>query len=120
MTLLFFLTMACTNKEATTIKEDTKMRLWFARNTVLLFAQCNKSLGLKEDSTQEESQAALEKQKKLCDKYHEKEKQLINICTKEVLASINSKHAPIDDPEYQEAKDELLKICAVIESKNKK
>ena len=96
------------------------MRLWFARNAVLLFEQCNKSLDLKEDSTQQESQAALDRQKKLCDKYHEKEKQLLRMCTEEIPTSINDEHAPNEDQDYKEAKEELLKICSVVETKNKK
>ena len=80
------------------------MRLWFARNTVLLFEQCYRDLDLKEDSTPEESQAALEKQKKLCEKYKEKEKRLLEICSKEVPESINDEHAPNSDEEYNKAK----------------
>ncbi|MAA80637.1 MAG: hypothetical protein CL916_15380 [Deltaproteobacteria bacterium] len=116
---LLFLT-SCTDQKALQIKEDTKMRLWFARNTVLLFEQCYKDLNLKEDSTAEESKAALERQKNLCDKYREKETKLLEICSKEIPASINSEHAPNSDEEYEKAKKELLKICSVVEVKNQK
>jgi len=90
MTFFLLLLTACTDQKALQIKEDTKMRLWFARNTVLLFEQCYKDLNLKEDSTAEENKAALEKQKKLCEKYREKESKLLDICREEVPESINN------------------------------
>ena len=120
MTFFLLLLISCTDQKAQQIKEDTKMRLWFARNTVLLFEQCYKDLDLEKDSTAEESKAALEKQKKLCDKYREKETRLLEICAKEVPESINDEHAPNSDEEYNKAKKELLKICSVVESKDQK
>lgn len=120
MTFFLLLLTSCTDQKALQIKEDTKMRLWFARNTVLLFEQCYKDLDLKEDSTAEESKLALERQKKLCEKYREKETKLLEFCGKDIPESINSEHAPNSDEEYDKAKKELLKICSVVETKNQK
>ena len=120
MTLFLLLLISCTDKKSQQIKEDTKMRLWYARNTVLLFEQCYKELDLKDNSSSEEQKAALERQKKLCDKYREKESNLLKICTVEVPASINSEHAPKSDEEYDKNRQELLKICSVLESKIQK
>ena len=120
MTFFLLLLISCTDQKAQQIKEDTKMRLWFARNTVLLFEQCYKDLNLKEDSSSEESKAAFERQKMLCDKYREKETKLLDICSKEVPPSINSEHAPNSDEDYNKDRKELLKICSVVETKNEK
>ena len=120
MTFFLLLLTSCTDHKAQQIKEDTKMRLWFARNTVLLFEQCYKDLELKDNSTEEESKAALERQKKLCEKYREKENRLLEMCSKEIPKSINDDHAPNSDKEYDEAKKEPLKICSVVESKDQK
>lgn len=117
---LILLNIGCSEQKSQKIKEDTKMRLWLARNTVLLYDQCYKGLSLKENSSEEEYRAALANQKKLCEKYQEKESALLKICLQDVPKSINDEHAPIDDQDYADAKNELLKICSVVESKNKK
>ena len=120
MTFFLLLLTSCVDQKAQQIKEDTKMRLWFARNTVLLFEQCYKELQLKENSTAEESNLALEKQKALCEKYREKEKKLLEMCANDIPESINSEHAPNSDEEYNETRKELLKICSVVETKDQK
>ena len=120
MIFFFLLLTSCIDQKAQQIKEDTKMRLWFARNTVLLFEQCYKELQLKENSTAEESNRALEQQKELCKKYRTKEAQLLEMCANDIQKSINSEHAPNSDEEYNEARKELLKICSVVETKDQK
>ena len=116
MTHIVFLCVfffAC-NSEGNQIKEDTKMRLWSARNTVLLFEPCHQDLKLTDNSTQEEIAVALAKQKALCDKFHNKKDQLLSWCTKEIPESFAHPNAPKDDEEFDKAKTELLKICDVV------
>ena len=116
MTYVFFLCgyfFACSSEE-NSIKEDTKMRLWSAKNTVLLFEPCHQDLKLKEDSSEEEIALELAKQKSLCEKFHSKKDQLLSWCSKEIPESFANPQAPNGDEEFTKAKSELLKICSVV------
>ena len=112
MTFILFL-IGCSSDDIN-IKEDTKMRLWFAQNTVMLFEPCFADLQLTPDSKQEEIDAAISKQKKLCDKFHEKRVQLFNMCQTEIPTSFSDPRAPNNDTEYLQKKEELQRICAVV------
>ena len=105
---IYFLGFSCR------IKEDTKMRLWFAQNTVLLYDECFRDLNLKTDTPNEKWKIAFSKQKKICEKYRAKLNQLIEMCSTEIPASLSHPNAPSGDPDFTEVQDNLQKICSVV------
>ena len=105
----------CIDKEPSRILQDTKAHLWFAQNTVLLYAECQKNTII-DKKTPKEQEFAIKQRKKVCDTYYNKLEQTYKICTKDFSENINNPKAPNSDPKFIEAKSKLAEICSVIEA----
>ena len=105
----------CVDKEPARILQDTKAHLWFAQNTVLLYAECQKTT-ISDKKTTKEQEFAIKQRKKVCETYYSKLEKTYQICTQDFSKNINNPKAPSSDPTFVEVQSKLAEICSLIEA----
>ncbi|MEC7987430.1 MAG: hypothetical protein VX278_19835 [Myxococcota bacterium] len=99
--------------------DQMKAWKWTAETTAVLYHECH-SIDLTKAEDDAEREIMQKRGIRLCDRSRMKMKALTELCENQIPAAISTEATVVDNPEYIETKEQVLKICNMIQEGLKK